>query len=988
MKKGYDLPFYTTRKNKPHLFIRAILVLFSVFSFVSVSFAQKHTPTYPLYHHMSDEEAKFKHLIGRDFFVTAPPEGPVRNVAEFERMQAVLIRYPFGISYSVIAEMAEDLTVLTVVEDQSEENYVTSQYSSNGVNLSNCEFLHAPTNSIWSRDYGPWFIFDGNDDPGIVNFPYNRPRPLDDEIPIQVATYLGINLFGMDITGAGGNYMTDGMGISSSSDLVWEENPSLSHADIDQMVYDYLGINTYHVVPDPNNTYIDHIDCWGKFLDVDKVLIREVPSSHAQYDEIEATAAYYASQNSAYGTPFEVYRVYTPNNQPYTNSLILNEKVLVPIMGSQWDDDALQAYEVAMPGYEIVGLTGSWESTDALHCRTKGIADIGMLYIRHIPLLADQPVLPDYQISADITAHSDMGIYVDSVYVIYSVNGGSYDSVLMTNNSGNSFEGSIPGPSEGSQVAYYISAADQSGRLETHPFIGLPDPHSFNVGVPLYPELMANPGSFNATLPLDGSTTEILTITNNGGMQLDFTATISYTSKGKSMAQVDPVPLDYWTGTTTSSSKTETSLVKGSPPNEAGWMMFDVSSIPDGSTINSVEFFGYVNDTHWPYWNINPVTSDPLTASPSALYNDINDEENSGYYLYQSEGGGFSTGWKNHTLGGNVTADLEAALTQDWFAIGIMDRDNDTYYINFDGWAESNPPYLNVDYTYDPPYTWLTVDGGTSASGSLSEQISQDISIGFDASGLTEGIYTANIQITSNDPDSPVQIIPVTLEVINHLFVDLKVYLEGPFFGTNMNANLSEIPLIQPYNQQPWNYAGSESVASIPMDVVDWILVEYRDASNAISATSATMISQQAAFLKNDGSIVDLDGISILAFNHSIIQSLYAVVWHRNHLGILSADPLIESGGIYNYDFTTDAGKVFGATNGHNELANGTWGMISGDANADGFINPDDLNTVWATETGTFGYKPADFNLDNQINNIDKNEFWLPNKGKGSQVPN
>ena len=25
---------------------------------------------------------------------------------------------------------------------------------------------------------------------------------------------------------------------------------------------DYYGIETYHVVPDPNNTYIDHIDCW------------------------------------------------------------------------------------------------------------------------------------------------------------------------------------------------------------------------------------------------------------------------------------------------------------------------------------------------------------------------------------------------------------------------------------------------------------------------------------------------------------------------------------------------------------------------------------------------------------------------------------------------------------------------------------------------------------------------------------------------------
>ncbi len=67
----------------------------------------------------------------------------------------------------------------------------------------------------------PWYIFDGNDECGIVDFPYNRPsRPNDDEIPVEMAAYLGINLFGMNVIHTGGNYMTDGYGISSSSDLV------------------------------------------------------------------------------------------------------------------------------------------------------------------------------------------------------------------------------------------------------------------------------------------------------------------------------------------------------------------------------------------------------------------------------------------------------------------------------------------------------------------------------------------------------------------------------------------------------------------------------------------------------------------------------------------------------------------------------------------------------------------------------------------------
>ena len=513
-----------------------IVFLFIIlFPIIEIIGQENHIPPdLELKHHMTAEEAKFKHLIGKDFITSPPPTGPVRNVAEFDRMQGVLISYPFGISISVIQELAEDIEVVTIVDDQAEENYVLNLYVSGGVNTNNCSFIHAPTNSYWTRDYGPWYIFDGNGDPGIVDFPYNRPRPLDDEIPVEMASYLGINLFGMDITTAGGNYMTDGQGISSSSELVWEENPSLTHADINQRFDDYLGIGTYHVIPDPNNSYIDHIDCWGKFLDVDKVLIREVPATHAQYDEIEATAAYYASQMSAYGQPYQVFRVYTPNDQPYTNSLILNEKVIVPIMGSSWDDEALQAYQDAMPGYEIVGHTGSWESTDALHCRTKGIADIGMLYIHHLPLLGNQPDLPDYQVQAEITAHSNLPIYPDSVFLIYKINGGINDTILMSYLGGKTYSGILSNPGWGSEIAYYLSAADQSGRHETHPLIGEADPHIFYVGEPSYPDISINPSYFEITLPPDESTVEQMSLSNFGQLSLDYSIIKQYiTEKSK-----------------------------------------------------------------------------------------------------------------------------------------------------------------------------------------------------------------------------------------------------------------------------------------------------------------------------------------------------------------------------------------------------------------------------------------------------------------------
>ena len=441
---------------------------------------KNHPDSHP--HWLTPEEEKQKDEIGRDFYPTDPPIGPVRNIAEFEPMEGVLIRYPFGVSYAVIAEMSEDIMVTTVVNGQSQENTVTNYYSSNGVNLDNCIFLHAPTESFWTRDYGPWYVANGNNEVGIVNFIYNRPRPNDNDIPIEMAEFLDVELYGMDLITAGGNYMTDGMGIAASSQLVWEENPSQSHSQIAQLVEDFTGVTNYHVIPDPNNTYIDHIDCWGKFLDIDKVLIRSVPTSHAQYDEIEATANYFSSQTSSYGTPYEVYRVYTPQNQPYTNSIILNDKVLVPVTGSSWDDDALESYQEAMPGYEILGFTGSWESTDALHCRAKGVADRNMLYIRHIPLSGEFPSsVGDFEITVTVIPYSGSALSSDSPKIYYRVNGGVYQSTTMAHDGGYEYSGYIPSLPLGGEVGYYIYAADQSGKTSTHPFIGAPDPHLFQV---------------------------------------------------------------------------------------------------------------------------------------------------------------------------------------------------------------------------------------------------------------------------------------------------------------------------------------------------------------------------------------------------------------------------------------------------------------------------------------------------------------------------
>ncbi|MDP6684861.1 MAG: agmatine deiminase family protein [Candidatus Marinimicrobia bacterium] len=442
---------------------------------------KKHPDSYP--HWLTPEEASSGNTNTREFYETDPPDGPIYNISEFAPMEGVLIRYPFGISYTVIAEMAEDILVTTIVSSTGQQNYVTNQYNSNGVNLNNCNFLIAPSNSYWTRDYGPWYIIDGNNELAIINFPYNRPRPLDNDIPIEMADFLGLELYGMNVITAGGNYMTDGMGIAASSTLVFDENPSQTQYQIRDKIENYLGVPEYHVIEDPNNTYIDHIDCWAKYLDVDKILIRSVQSSHPQYDEIEEVVDYFENQTTGYNTSYEIYRVYTPQNQPYSNSIILNDKVLVPQTGSSWDDDALDVYEEAMPGYEIVGVTGSWESTDAMHCRAKGIADREMIFISHTPVNGDvEPTGEEgIEIEATLIPMDDENVSDLFAEIRYKYDNGIFQTSSLYWNNGNQFSGFIPACSGNCEVSYYIQSVNSSGNLYNHPFIGEYDPHVFNM---------------------------------------------------------------------------------------------------------------------------------------------------------------------------------------------------------------------------------------------------------------------------------------------------------------------------------------------------------------------------------------------------------------------------------------------------------------------------------------------------------------------------
>jgi len=456
-----------------------------------------------------------------------PPPQPATNPAEWEQMTGVLIRYPLGISYSLIAEMSENVEVVTIVSSTSQQNTCSNNYQQNGVNMANTDWLIAPSNSIYTRDYGPWFIFQGQDVQGISDHNYNRPwRPDDNLIPLRFGEAYGIPVYDLPLTHTGGNYMSDGMGISMSTNLVYNENPTLPPSTVDEYMHTWLGVEDYDVMQDILTSGIHHIDCWAKLLDPGRILAKRLTPTNAQ---LEANVAYWQNKISSYGRPYEVIRVDCASSTPYTNSLILDNKVLVPLFNNALDQQAMQVYQQAMPGYEVLGFTGSWVSDDALHCRTMGITDRYMLRILHIPLFDQVNTGQGYEVEATIHPYSNQPLSLGMPLVYWRLQGGTWASVPMTNQGGDEYLGIIPPQADYASIEYYIHAEDLSGRSENHPFIGAPNAHKFHTlpaAVPL--QVTLTPAGLPIVIPPTGGSFNFsLQIANTGIIPIDFDCWLS-----------------------------------------------------------------------------------------------------------------------------------------------------------------------------------------------------------------------------------------------------------------------------------------------------------------------------------------------------------------------------------------------------------------------------------------------------------------------------
>ncbi|MEM6319096.1 MAG: hypothetical protein AAF960_15590, partial [Bacteroidota bacterium] len=273
----------------------------------------------------------------------------------------------------------------------------------------------------------------------------------------------------------------------------------------------------------------------------------------------------------------------------------------------------------------------------------------------------------------------------------------------------------------------------------------------------------------------------------------------------------------------------------------------------------------------------------------------------------------------------NDIAECPAGTCPDTDSDGITDNlESNTQDTDMDG----QPDYNDADADGDSPGTndsMDTTDGLADADGDgIPNYLDADNGDGsgtdITGSGDSDGDGISDATECPNGvlcPDSNNNGTPDYMESDVGLNLEIKVLLSGAYNTGNsmMSDDLRAgnlIPTAQPYNAlMDFAYAGTETVNPTVFSttgndaIVDWILVELRDAGDPTS-----VVETRAGLLQRDGDIVDTDGTSALSFTSSS-DDYYVAVRHRNHLGCMTQNTVALSSSATTIDFSLSATMTY-----------------------------------------------------------------------------
>ncbi|MBL8756167.1 MAG: agmatine deiminase family protein [Planctomycetes bacterium] len=372
--------------------------------------------------------------------VTPPPTGPVHCAAEYEPMEGLCLAWEGTAGQlGVVQQIALHATttgaakVFVYCDSAAEATTATNTLAAAGCNMARVQTLVATTDSIWIRDYGPRYVFEG-DCRAIVDHTYNRPRPNDDVMPLHFGALKGHRVYGIPLVHGGGNFHLDALDHGEATLLIANENPTLTQTQIRQHWLDYQNLDVTLRTPFP--TTVDstqHIDMWMQVYGDRQAMVSDWPNNAGSTQDVVCDSTAAALQAAGWTVNRVPARSVSSVHYTYCNMVLCNGVALVPSYTnttvSPHNAPALAAWQAALPGKTVVPVNCQALVTSAgvMHCIVMHVpaprgGAIPTAYLK-TPNGGGLPLQPGATATVEWLADDDIG--VTGVDLWLSVNGGA-----------------------------------------------------------------------------------------------------------------------------------------------------------------------------------------------------------------------------------------------------------------------------------------------------------------------------------------------------------------------------------------------------------------------------------------------------------------------------------------------------------------------------------------------------------------------------------
>lgn len=405
------------------------------------------------------------------------PEGIFWTPAEYDKAEGVCFSWSgySSLLTQLIKEVAVDMKAFIGVSSYSQSSCEKTLKNA-GVNMENIVFVPTRLDSVWMRDFGPWFIYTEDGDREVIDTKYNRPRPNDDKFPTTIADTINVPSHQCSLITPGGNMIFDGHGVYICTDVVFDPaeggDPNLSVERYEQYMREYFGAKKVIIIQDMQRDGTGHVDMFCKLLDDRNLIVGEYasPSDGAgdNYNILNRNAARLANETNGKGEKFIVHRIPMPaynygTSYTHTNSLIANKHVLVPIYGRGTDAAALAVYRSILPDHKVTGFdcNSIIGANGAIHCITK-LVMADPMEIKHTEIFNARS---DSNINVNAIVESTRDVNTVRVYYSNSAEG-PFAEMIMNRTRDNEYNAEIPASRE--NIYYYIHAESDT-MYETYP---------------------------------------------------------------------------------------------------------------------------------------------------------------------------------------------------------------------------------------------------------------------------------------------------------------------------------------------------------------------------------------------------------------------------------------------------------------------------------------------------------------------------------------